>query len=469
MGKPVFKKDIFLSFYGDDFTGSTDVMEVLSLNGIPTALFLNAPEKQEVEAFRLKAGVGSEDCSGKIRAFGVAGVSRSLTPTGMDRELPGIFEKIRSTPADFFHYKICSTFDSSVKTGNIGHAVELALRSFPSAFIPLVVGAPFLNRFVAFGNLFARVNNTTYRLDRHPTMSRHPVTPMTESDLGAHLSKQTSRSIRLMDKFALEGAYGDPGRYLGRLTEKSGNFVSFDTIDNSHLKTIGRLLVEAAPALLVGSSGVELALALYLQHLKKIKKVEQSATPGSRQDLVVMAGSAAPGTAEQVVHMESLGHKTIRINTLNLVNETKRGPEIDLLIKSALQSLERRQVPVLYSAMGPDDPAIAKTNQYLADNGFDQKNTGKIIAGAQGDLLKEILNRTGKLRVVVAGGDTAGYVSRTLGIYALEILCPIAPGAPLCVAHSKDTRFDGLEIALKGGQNGNKKYFESILAGKSLN
>jgi uncharacterized protein YgbK (DUF1537 family) len=142
---------------------------------------------------------------------------------------------------------------------------------------------------------------------------------------------------------------------------------------------------------------------------------------------------------------------------------------MELMIKSALHALEKQQVPILFSALGPDDPAIVNTCQYLSDKGLDQKLSGKIIARAQGHILTEILNRTGKLRVVVAGGDTAGYVSRTMGIYALEILCPIAPGAPLCVAHSKDSRFDGLEIALKGGQNGNKKYFESILAGKSLN
>ena len=40
-----------LSFYGDDFTGSTDVMETLALNGLPTALFLKTPTLDEVNAF----------------------------------------------------------------------------------------------------------------------------------------------------------------------------------------------------------------------------------------------------------------------------------------------------------------------------------------------------------------------------------------------------------------------------------
>ncbi|MBV5333578.1 four-carbon acid sugar kinase family protein, partial [bacterium] len=50
-----------------------------------------------------------------------------------------------------------------------------------------MVGAPFLRRYVAFGNLFARAGDITYRLDRHPTMSNHPITPMTEGDLRLHL------------------------------------------------------------------------------------------------------------------------------------------------------------------------------------------------------------------------------------------------------------------------------------------
>jgi len=57
-------------------------------------------------------------------------------------------------------------------------------------------------------------------------------------------------------------------------------------------------------------------------------------------------------------------------------------------------------------------------------------------------------------------------VARALDIYALETLMPIAPGAPLCTAHAKNPTFDGLQIALKGGQNGKPDYFGSVLHGK---
>ncbi|HMB48390.1 MAG TPA: four-carbon acid sugar kinase family protein, partial [Afifellaceae bacterium] len=34
---------LLLAFYGDDFTGSADAMEALTINGVKTALFLGHP------------------------------------------------------------------------------------------------------------------------------------------------------------------------------------------------------------------------------------------------------------------------------------------------------------------------------------------------------------------------------------------------------------------------------------------
>jgi uncharacterized protein YgbK (DUF1537 family) len=38
---------MFLSYYGDDFTGSTDVMEAMALHGVKTVLFTRIPTLQE--------------------------------------------------------------------------------------------------------------------------------------------------------------------------------------------------------------------------------------------------------------------------------------------------------------------------------------------------------------------------------------------------------------------------------------
>ncbi|MCB9461201.1 MAG: four-carbon acid sugar kinase family protein, partial [Anaerolineaceae bacterium] len=64
-------------------------------------------------------------------------------------------------------------------------------------------------------------------------------------------------------------------------------------------------------------------------------------------------------------------------------------------------------------------------------------------------------------------GDTSGHTARQLGIFALQAIQTIAPGAPLCHARSSDPQFDKIEIALKGGQNGFEDYFWTILQGKA--
>ena len=73
--------DLLMAYYGDDFTGSADAMEALTLNGVPTVLFLDQPDPALLKR-RLK----------NVRAVGVAGTSRTMTPSQMDGELPGQFQ-----------------------------------------------------------------------------------------------------------------------------------------------------------------------------------------------------------------------------------------------------------------------------------------------------------------------------------------------------------------------------------------
>jgi uncharacterized protein YgbK (DUF1537 family) len=175
------------TYYGDDFTGSTDVLEQLGANGIPAVLFIGAPSSAHLAAFPT------------AQALGIAGDARSRSPQWMSNHLPAIFRTLQQFRAPITHYKVCSTFDSSPTTGSIGRAIEIGREIFQPRFIPIVVGAPHLRRYVAFGNLFAAApDGTIQRIDRHP-MSRHPVTPMHEADLRLHLAAQTNLPIGLID------------------------------------------------------------------------------------------------------------------------------------------------------------------------------------------------------------------------------------------------------------------------------
>src|SRR5688572_11407963 len=123
---------LLVAYYGDDFTGSTDVMEALATAGVRTALFLKPPTPKQLAAFP------------GLRAFGIAGASRTMSPREMDGALPPIFRALRRSGAVLAHYKVCSTFDSSPEIGSIGHVIDLGQRIFHSPTVPLIVGAPAL-------------------------------------------------------------------------------------------------------------------------------------------------------------------------------------------------------------------------------------------------------------------------------------------------------------------------------------
>jgi len=87
-----------------------------------------------------------------------------------------------------------------------------------------------------------------------------------------------------------------------------------------------------------------------------------------------------------------------------------------------------------------------------------------MIGEALGRILHRVLERSGMRRAVVSGGDTSGYATRQLGIFALSALAPTIPAAAIFKAHA-DGSMDGLELALKGGQMGSPDYFGWVRSG----
>ncbi len=73
----------WLTFYGDDFTGSTAVMEILNRAGIPTMLFMATPDVRILDEYPY------------LQAIGVAGVARSKSPEWMKAHLPNILHSPR--------------------------------------------------------------------------------------------------------------------------------------------------------------------------------------------------------------------------------------------------------------------------------------------------------------------------------------------------------------------------------------
>src|SRR5262249_34116852 len=145
---------------------------------------------------------------------------------------------------------ICSTFDSSPAIGSIGCALEIGQEVFGVPYVPVVAAAPLLQRYVIFGNLFAAGEGAIHRIDRHPTMRQHPVTPMDESDIRLHLGRQTSRRVGLVNLLALRAS-------LFAFAESS-EAVVFDGLEPDDVVEAARLIWEhrrTAQSFVVGSSG----------------------------------------------------------------------------------------------------------------------------------------------------------------------------------------------------------------------
>ncbi len=172
---------ILISFYGDDFTGTAATAEALTQSGLPTVIFNEPP----APSYLRKHFPG-------VRAVGISGAARTLPTQAITRVLTPIFLSLKAYQSPVYIYKVCSTFDSSVNIGNIGRAVELGRDTFSSDFIPILPAALKIGRYTVFGNHFAAVGDgEVFRLDRHPSMANHPVTPMGEADLRKHLANQT--------------------------------------------------------------------------------------------------------------------------------------------------------------------------------------------------------------------------------------------------------------------------------------
>jgi uncharacterized protein YgbK (DUF1537 family) len=435
-----------LAYYGDDFTGSTDVLDVLVRAGIPTVLLLTDPTPELLARFP------------EARAVGVAGMSRSKSPAWMGRELPPLFAKLRDLGAPFVHYKVCSTFDSAPAIGSIGKAIDCGLAVFKNRCVPLVVGAPALKRYTVFGNLFATVGDTTYRIDRHPTMARHPVTPMDEADLRLHLAKQTQRRVGLVDILAVSGDTG--AARLEAEVAKGAEIVLVDVMDAASSREAGRLIATSAEPVqfLAGSSGVEYALTAYWESIGR-------ATPRTMQGpvpvkpLMVVSGSCSPVTSGQIATARANGFETIALDPNRLLDAP--GAEKDRITRSASAALETGRSVVVHSAEAPDPAAIGAVRARA--NGTEVLN--EAIGTALGTVARAAREAQRIARVVIAGGDTSGVVAKTMGLTALTMAAPTVPGAPLCRATADTDALDGIEVVFKGGQIGGPDYFISLRDG----
>ena len=430
------KSNILLSFYGDDFTGSTDALENISLAGARAVLFTETPTNEQLNAV------------GELQAIGIAGKTRALSPIEMQDELIPAFSFLKQTGVKHIHYKVCSTFDSSPYMGSIGKAIDCGKQIFNNKQIPILGGMPQLGRYCVFGNLFAQMGTVSqgniYRLDRHPSMSRHPVTPSDESDLRLHIGKQTNVKIGLIDLLQMTKPVD---HWSSILTDEEG--ILLDALYPEQLATIGEwldMLAEKGQLFSTGGSGIEAALGSYWNRSGILNQRTEWPEILAAHPLLVVSGSCSPVSRQQIEHACRNGFQEMivsaeSIENSQLVKEDEQKHILDLLLKGnhvIVHTGERKS-----SILSPEK-----------------------LGTALGNLAKEAVRKVNIKRVLVSGGDTSSYTARAMEISAVEMIAPLVTGAPLCKAYSSNPSIDGLEVNFKGGQVGGPDYFSIVARGK---
>ncbi len=177
-----------------------------------------------------------------------------------------------------------------------------------------------MGRYQSFGHLFAMAGGTGFRLDRHPTMARHPSTPMDEADLGRHLARQTERRVGLVDFVAMKR--GEADARLDAARAEGMEIVSLDVLDHETLIEAGRLIWErgGVPAFALGSQGVEAALVAYWREAGLLATDAAPPPPGPVARIACVSGSVSPVTAGQIAHALENGFAGIRLDARLVVD-----------------------------------------------------------------------------------------------------------------------------------------------------
>lgn len=425
-----------LGWYGDDFTGATDTLATLAKAGQRALLLLEIPDAERL------AGLGPLD------ALGIAGASRTMDPESLRAELGPVGRFFAGLGVPVMHYKCCSTFDSAPQVGSIGAAVAALRPFFPNRFLPVVGGQPNIGRYCLFSTLFAAAGTggTVHRIDRHPTMKAHPVTPMTEADLRLHLSAQGLEGMGALH-------YPDYGLDAGALDERLDRMVAggasavlLDIAQPADLAPVGRLIWERAqrsPLLAVGPSGVVQALATQWERDGAVGDAPLAPAEGP---VFVLAGSLSPVTRRQIAAASSFHRMPADAGALC------RDDAYRERLRSEIAGLLGQGRNVL-AWTAPAEGETPDTAQSAA------------IADATADFVATVARAVPLRRMGIAGGDTSSKAVKALGLWGLSYRTALSPGVTVSLTHSAHPPTDGVELMLKGGQMGSEDLFERLVHG----
>jgi len=415
-----------IGFLADDLTGAADVLAQAHAYGLEAMLVLDphhaVPDRADV--------------------VGVAGPIRSMAGAELDGFVRTGLRALSGLPLSVLIYKICSTFDSSPTAGNIGRAIELLHEQFPRhGSIPVVPAQPAFGRYTAFSQHIGVYNGEAYRLDRHPVMSSHPSTPMTEADLRLVLAAQFTAPVTPigihLPRF-VDGTFTDAWERARRSNDPA--FV-VDAVDEDQMDRVAAALrtEQEAPALVVGSGGIMSALA---RGFDVRPAAEPDRTAATGPTLVVSASASATSDA-QIEDAVAAGWSEVPIPPDALGTADRAVAPVGDWVDAVQEALRVGRHVVAHTTRGGSDPRLTGSATRTA------AEVGNTIGRLAGAMARSGLTHN----IAICGGDTSSHALLALGVTELRVSEQFVTAGPVCVVDAQSDAA-GCRLLLKGGQVG---------------
>jgi uncharacterized protein YgbK (DUF1537 family) len=338
-------------------------------------------------------------------------------------------------------------------------------KQWPQSFVPVFAATPEFGRYTLFGHHYARAGEQVYRLDRHPVMSRHPVTPMHESDLGKVLTQQGFEPEHLIDLRQLDACEARPNTLADQLAAKDS--AVFDGYTQRQVITGAASLWQMSRSRTIcamAAQGLAHALGAHLREQGQIAYPEPSHTLAPVDRLLVLSGSCSALSAAQIDWAVGAGFTGIRITPEQLINTDEASRQS--LQQQMLTALVAGKSVVMYTAKGPDDDQVASVQDKLPAGVSAPAFVAHRIGLLYAQLARAAIVDAGLTRIVVAGGDSSSFTMRQLGAIALETKAShFKQNAHVCMLFSDDPEMHGKEVLLKGGQVGTPELYGLMLKG----
>ena len=417
---------VLLGCIADDFTGATDLANMLVRGGMRTVQTI---------------GVPSAPLDTPAQAVVVALKSRTVPRDEAIAESLAALEWLRSLGCRQFYFKYCSTFDSTDE-GNIGPVADALMRALGTSFAVACPAFPESGRTVYRGHLF--VGDVPLN---ESGMQNHPLTPMTDANLVRTLQRQTPSKVGLLRYDAIQQGVPALEQAREQLVAQGVRLAIADAISDADLHTLGQAC--ANDLLVTGGSGLAQGLPANFARAGLLDEASVAQQlPAVHGHAAVLAGSCSRATQGQVAHWRERGRPAFRIEPLALAANAQG--VVDAALTFARERIESEPV-LIYATSAPDE--VAQAQQALGTAASGALVEAALASVARG--LEEMSVR----RFVVAGGETSGSVVNALGVTSLAIGPQIDPGVPWTVS-------DGARhaLALKSGNFGTVDFFEKALA-----